>query len=166
MLCYTFISEHCPAPASLNFFHATTTIHIRAYTHTSTHMHACKQTNKLNPFFCWHFYYNSTSKGQDSSVQQWTCNHRVAGSVPCRNSGRIFFLSVVILTRCLFHPYVSTVSMKDPSHSAKRAGGTLHITIKYQGFILALDISCWTDSSSKCPKFLFCNRHDTQTLFR
>ena len=52
------------------------------------------------------------------SVERRACDRKVAGSIPGRTSGRLFFSRVsflcLTLTRCPFHPCVTAVARKRP----------------------------------------------------
>ena len=64
-------------------------------------------------------------------VERWTRDQIVVSSSPSRSGGRIFYSPE--LTFCadfiqsLFHPVLSQLHVKDPGHSAKNAGGRLHL---------------------------------------
>ena len=68
-------------------------------------------------------------------VERQTRDRIVANSNPGGSGGRLFFqsqLCVVTLIRCPFNPRVTAVARKNnqqPSHSAKSAGGRLHVNM-------------------------------------
>ena len=69
-----------------------------------------------NPFPCHPIGADGAMGGGDSSVECWTCDWKVAGLNPCRNSRRIFFSRVNflcwLLFRYPFHPHVTAVARK------------------------------------------------------
>ena len=64
-------------------------------------------------------------------VERRTCDRKVASSNPGRNGGRIFFFRVNFVCWLLFGvrstPVLPQRHVKDPGHSAKSAGGRLHL---------------------------------------
>ena len=63
-------------------------------------------------------------------IEHWTCDWKAASSNPGRSGRRIFFssqLCVLTLIRCPFCPMLPQWHVKDHSHSAKSAGGRLHL---------------------------------------
>ena len=64
-------------------------------------------------------------------LERWTSDRKVAGSNPGRNGGRIFFSRVNFVCWLLFGvrstPVLPQRHVKDPDHSAKSAGGRLHL---------------------------------------
>ena len=69
---------------------------------------------------------------QDSLlVERWTPHQKVASLSPGWSGGRIFFFRVNFVCRLLFGvcstPVFSQLHVKDPGHSAKSAGGRLHL---------------------------------------
>ena len=72
-----------------------------------------------------------------AGTAQWlerrTCDRKVVSSNPSRSSGRIFFFRVNFVCWLLFAVCSTLVlqqwHMKDPGHSAKSAGGRLHLNM-------------------------------------
>ena len=65
-------------------------------------------------------------------VQHQICDWKAAILNPSGSSMRIFFsssLSMPSLIPCPFHPCVTAVAVKDPSHSAKSAVGRSHVNM-------------------------------------
>ena len=63
-------------------------------------------------------------------LERRTRDRKVASPNPGRSEGRIFFssqLCVLTLIRCPFHPVLPQLHIKGPGHSAKSAGGRLHL---------------------------------------
>ena len=83
-------------------------------------------------------------------------DRNVASSNPGRSSKRIFFsrvnFCVLTLIRCPFHPHVTAVAHKDPGHSAKSAGGRLHLNQH-------TPLTQWSQSGLTMPLF----RHSVGT---
>ena len=78
--------------------------------------------------------------GRDSVlVECQTCDWKVVSSNPSRSSGRIFFFRVNLGCWLLFSfcstPVLPQWHVKDPGHSARSAGGRLHLN-KHTLFIL------------------------------
>ena len=67
-------------------------------------------------------------------LERWTCDQKVASLNPSRSGGRIFFSRVNIVCWLLFGvrstPVLPQWHVKDPSHSAKSAGGRLHLNTR------------------------------------
>ena len=66
-------------------------------------------------------------------LECWTCDRKVASSNRGRRGGRIFLSRVNFVCRLLFSvsstPVLLQWHIKDPSHSAKGAGGRLHLNM-------------------------------------
>ena len=75
----------------------------------------------------WRLVYTGISYWQE----HWTCGREFESSNTGRNSGRIFFSRVKFVYWFLFcirsTPLVPQSHVKDPGHSAKNAGGRLHL---------------------------------------
>ena len=65
-------------------------------------------------------------------VERRTRDRKIASSNPGRSGGKIFLLlsqlSELTFIRCPFHPRVTVVARKRPGHSAKSAGGIVHLS--------------------------------------
>ena len=80
-----------------------------------------KSVNHNYPYMCWNSLF----------VERWTCDRKVASSNLGRSSGRIFFSRVNFVCWLVFSlrstPVLLQWHVKDPDHSAKSAGGRLHL---------------------------------------
>ena len=65
-------------------------------------------------------------------IERRTRDRKVVSSNPGRNGGKSFLLqislSVLTLILCPFHPVLPQWHVKDPGHSGKSSGGSLHLT--------------------------------------
>jgi len=70
------------------------------------------QINPKSKSMCW----NGRLKGYSSATESQTCDWKVTGSSPGRNSRRMVFSGINCLCwfwfQCLFHPHVTTVAWK------------------------------------------------------
>ena len=66
-----------------------------------------------------------------TATMRWTRDRKAASSNSGRSGGRIFFCKVNFVCRLLFRvrstPVLQQWHVKDPNHSAKSAGGRLHL---------------------------------------
>ena len=89
-------------------------------------------------------------------LERWTCDRKITCSNPCRSGGRMFFSRVNFVCWLLFSvhstPTLPQWHVKDPSHSAKSAGGRLHLNTH-------TPLTQWSQSGQTMP---LC-RHSVET---
>ena len=90
----------------------------------------CKLCKSPRPAFC-SFNHHILGSRDSWLVERRTCDGKVASSSPGRSGGGIFFSRVNFLCSHLLGffpiPVLPQWHVKDPGHSAKGAGGRLHL---------------------------------------